>query len=155
MNIPYWFEESGLDFSNPLIDIFPYAHHLSVWYSIDIVRRNSVLVTHGSWSLRINNRDENPTCWAFSIFSDPKSTVAMSTAASLLVSLKVLFAGKLVQSSSGNFDWLAENNKEICFTLKWVGLCALSLRWRKMHWSPVPWSHITSTLFSNQIHLSR
>lgn len=43
-----------------------------------------------------------PTCWAFSIFSDPKSTLAMSIAASLLVSLRVLLGGRLVQSSSGN-----------------------------------------------------
>ena len=27
---------------------FLYSHHLSAWYCIDIVRRNSVLVTHGS-----------------------------------------------------------------------------------------------------------
>ena len=29
-------------------DSFHYSHHLSGWYCIDIVRRNSVLVTHGS-----------------------------------------------------------------------------------------------------------
>ena len=53
MNIPNWFEESGLDFSNPLIDIFPYAHHLSVWYSIDNVRRNSV---YGHlWELKLKD----------------------------------------------------------------------------------------------------
>ena len=33
---------------NPLLDIFLYSHHVSAWYCIDIVRRNSVLVTHGS-----------------------------------------------------------------------------------------------------------
>ena len=33
---------------NLLIDIFLHSHHLSAWYYIDIVRRNSVLVTHGS-----------------------------------------------------------------------------------------------------------
>ena len=31
-----------------LVDIFRYSHHLSGWYCIDTVRRNSVLVTHGS-----------------------------------------------------------------------------------------------------------
>ena len=36
------------DLNNPLIDIFLYSHQLSAWYCIDIVRRNSVLVTHGS-----------------------------------------------------------------------------------------------------------
>ena len=30
------------------IDIFLYSHHLSAWFSIDIVRRNSVSVIHGS-----------------------------------------------------------------------------------------------------------
>ena len=34
--------------NNPLTDIFLYSHHLSTWYCIDIVRRNSVLVTYGS-----------------------------------------------------------------------------------------------------------
>ena len=38
----YW------DLNNPLIDNFLYSHQLSAWYCIDIVRRNSVLVTHGS-----------------------------------------------------------------------------------------------------------
>ena len=32
----------------PQIGIFLYSHHLSSCYCIDIVRRNSVLVTHGS-----------------------------------------------------------------------------------------------------------
>ena len=32
----------------PQIDIFLYSNHSSGWYCIDIVRRNSVLVTHGS-----------------------------------------------------------------------------------------------------------
>ena len=32
----------------PQIDVFLYSHHLSGQYCIDIVRRNSVLVTHGS-----------------------------------------------------------------------------------------------------------
>ena len=41
--IKYW----GLT-NYPQIDIFLYSHHLSDWYCIDIVRRNSVLVTHGS-----------------------------------------------------------------------------------------------------------
>ena len=31
-----------------MIDIFLYSHHLPAWYCIDIVRRNSVLVTCGS-----------------------------------------------------------------------------------------------------------
>ena len=32
----------------PQIDIFLYSHHLSSCYSVDVVRRNSVLVTHRS-----------------------------------------------------------------------------------------------------------
>ena len=32
----------------PLIYIFLYSYHLSARYCIDIVRKNSVLVTHGS-----------------------------------------------------------------------------------------------------------
>ena len=31
--------------NNPVIDIFLHSHHLTGWYCIDIVRRNSVLVT--------------------------------------------------------------------------------------------------------------
>ena len=31
-----------------MIDILLYSHHLPAWYCIDIVRRNSVLVTYGS-----------------------------------------------------------------------------------------------------------
>ena len=31
-----------------VIDIFLYSHHLSTWFSIDIARRNSVSVIHGS-----------------------------------------------------------------------------------------------------------
>ena len=39
----YW------DLNNPLIDIFLYFHQLlSAWYCIDIVRRNSFLVSHRS-----------------------------------------------------------------------------------------------------------
>ena len=34
--------------NNPLIDIFLYFRYLSAWCCTDIVRRNSVLVTHGS-----------------------------------------------------------------------------------------------------------
>ena len=30
-----------------MIDILLYSHHLPAWYCIDIVRRNSVLVTYG------------------------------------------------------------------------------------------------------------
>ena len=35
--------------TNPLIDIFLYSRHLSAGYCIDIVRRNSILVTDGSY----------------------------------------------------------------------------------------------------------
>ena len=34
--------------NNPLIDILLYSRHFYAWYCIDIVRRNSLLVTHGS-----------------------------------------------------------------------------------------------------------
>ena len=37
---------------NPLIDIFLYSHHLYGLYCIDIVRRNYVLLTSGSY--RVN-----------------------------------------------------------------------------------------------------
>ena len=44
-----YFGEFGIrSISYSIIDIFPHSHHLSVWYCIDIVRRNSVLVTHES-----------------------------------------------------------------------------------------------------------
>ena len=33
---------------NPLIDIFLYSHHLSPWYCVDIITRNSFVVMHGS-----------------------------------------------------------------------------------------------------------
>ena len=36
-----------------------YSHHLSGRYCTDIVRRNSVLVTHGSWRVK-KNRQRNP-----------------------------------------------------------------------------------------------
>ena len=35
-----------------VIYIFLYPHCLSAWYCIDIVRRNSLLVTHGSWRVK-------------------------------------------------------------------------------------------------------
>ena len=44
-----WFGEFGIrSIRNPIIDFFLYSHHLSALYCIDIVRRNSVLVTHGN-----------------------------------------------------------------------------------------------------------
>ena len=40
---------SGQLLSNdPLLDIFHHSYHLSDWYCIDIIRRNSFLVTYGS-----------------------------------------------------------------------------------------------------------
>ena len=43
------FREFSIGSTNyPQIDIFLYSCHLSGWYCIDIVRRNSVLVTYGS-----------------------------------------------------------------------------------------------------------
>ena len=50
--------------NNPLIDIFLYSHHLSAWYCVDIVRRNSVLVTHGKWRdiLTANRIERTATC---------------------------------------------------------------------------------------------
>ena len=35
--------------NNPFTIIFLYFHHLHTWYCIDIVRRNFILVTHGSY----------------------------------------------------------------------------------------------------------
>ena len=37
---------------NPLINIFVYSYLLTAWYCIDIVSKNSVLVTHGSLRLK-------------------------------------------------------------------------------------------------------
>ena len=43
------FEEFGSRSANsPVLYIFPYSQQLSAWYYIDIVKRNSVLVAHGS-----------------------------------------------------------------------------------------------------------
>ena len=45
----WWFEEFGIgSTNNPLIDSSLYSRHFSVWYCLDIVSRNSVLVTHAS-----------------------------------------------------------------------------------------------------------
>ena len=56
------FREFGTGSTNhALIDIFLYSHHLSVWYCIDIVRRNSLLVTHGSE--RVKSGPEIPLLW--------------------------------------------------------------------------------------------
>ena len=47
------FGEFGIgSINNPLIYIFLYSHHLPAWYCIDIVKRNSVLVSYGSY--RVN-----------------------------------------------------------------------------------------------------
>ena len=41
--------EFGIEsYDNPLTDIFLFTRHLSTWDCVDIVRRNSVLVTAGS-----------------------------------------------------------------------------------------------------------
>ena len=37
----------------PYLRFFLYSHYSSAWHCIDIVRRNSVLVTHGSYMLRV------------------------------------------------------------------------------------------------------
>ena len=47
------FREFGIGSTNPMIDILLYSHHLPAWYCIDIVRRNSVLVTCGSERVKI------------------------------------------------------------------------------------------------------
>ena len=51
-----WLGEFGFgSTNNPLIDFFFFSrHYLSAWYHVDTVRRNSVLVSHGSLSV---NRD--------------------------------------------------------------------------------------------------
>ena len=47
--VSYQFGEFGIRLiNNPLIDILLYSHHFYAWYCIDIVRRNSLLVTHVS-----------------------------------------------------------------------------------------------------------
>ena len=44
-----------------------YSHHLSAWYCIDIVRRNSILVTYGSLRVEKNGSepDKRKTKWIF------------------------------------------------------------------------------------------
>ena len=50
-----WFGEFGIRLnSSPINDIFLYYHHLSAWYCIYIVGRNSVLVTHGSYRVKLS-----------------------------------------------------------------------------------------------------
>ena len=57
-----WFSlwEFGIESTDSfLIDIFLHSHHLSAWYGISIVRRNSLLVTQGRWKVKFeikNNR---------------------------------------------------------------------------------------------------
>ena len=41
--------------NNLLIDFLIHSHHLSAWYCVDVVRRNPVLVTHGSQ--RVNRKN--------------------------------------------------------------------------------------------------
>ena len=47
---------------NPLIDIFLYSHHMSNWNCFDMVRRNPVLVTHGS--LRLGEGSRRMNLWS-------------------------------------------------------------------------------------------
>ena len=42
---------------------FLYSHHLSVWYCIDIARRNSVLVTHGSSGVNYHDPRKHNHMW--------------------------------------------------------------------------------------------
>ena len=44
---------------NPLIHIFLYSHHLSGCYCIDFVRRNYVLVAHGSLRVEVQKGNVN------------------------------------------------------------------------------------------------
>ena len=44
---------------NPLIHIFLYSHHLSGCYCIDFVRRNYVLVAHGSLRVKVQKGNVN------------------------------------------------------------------------------------------------
>ena len=51
--ISFEVEEVGIwsmDF--PVIDMFLYSHHLSLWYCVVIIRRNTVLVTLGSLNVK-------------------------------------------------------------------------------------------------------
>ena len=51
--ISFEVEEFGIwsmDF--PVIDMFLYSHHLSLWYCVVIIRRNTVLVTLGSLNVK-------------------------------------------------------------------------------------------------------
>ena len=44
---------------NPLIYIFLYSHHLSGCYCIDFIRRNYVLVAHGSLRVEVQKGNVN------------------------------------------------------------------------------------------------
>ena len=52
-NSPYCLPYNSYDVSLPEFDIGsndnPYSHHLPVWYCFDMVRRNSVLITYGTY----------------------------------------------------------------------------------------------------------
>ena len=57
----YRFREFGIRLTNyPLIDVLIfYSHHLPASYCISLVRRNSVLVTHGNWRVKnFSGRDK-------------------------------------------------------------------------------------------------
>ena len=45
--ICYW-----INTNNPFIGVFLFSHYLSAWYCFDIIRRNSVLVSHGSYTVK-------------------------------------------------------------------------------------------------------
>ena len=49
-----WLGEFGFgSTNNPLIDFFSFSHYLSAWFHVDTVRRNSILVTHGSLRVKL------------------------------------------------------------------------------------------------------
>ena len=45
--ICYW-----INTNNPFIGVFLFSHYLSAWYCFNIIRRNSVLVSHGSYTIK-------------------------------------------------------------------------------------------------------
>ena len=69
-----------------MIDIFPYCHHFAAWYYTDIVRKKSVLVTHGIWRVKWLALEVNTTykyfvqLTSFQPFTHNNSTIKIAMA---------------------------------------------------------------------------
>ena len=72
----------------PIIDIFIYCHHLSAWYCIDIVRRNTVLVIRG------NQRVKEKTPFSFSFLIKHSQRMKKKTVNIIVCSPTATTSGK-------------------------------------------------------------